>query len=190
MKIEVSNETMITISSKSQSFRSDSKHVEIRTTCSDDLIWKSLRKKFQKQSSFWRNCDDLRKRFDQFEFVKCENHDDNDFSNYFDAIKQRCKVKSNSWANMFSNTNFIEERLRARVIFEEKLQIWTSINEKVFRVRMISFCLKITFLERFSIEKNFVFEWFRFYSRLCIRRDRRWIQYSNTDNARVLESDS
>ena len=40
-----------------------------------------MKKKIQKQSSIWRICDDFCKRFNQFEFVKCENHDHNDFSN-------------------------------------------------------------------------------------------------------------
>ena len=55
-------------------------------------------------------------------------------------------------------------------------------NEKqIFRARM-------SFTNQ-TRNKYFVFEWSRFCSRLCIRRDRRWIQYSNIDNARILESD-
>ena len=61
-------------------------------------------------------------------------------------------------------------------------------QRKKFRVRMISFRLKITFFEKFSIKKNFVFEWFRFHIFDCTSNvivD----EYNNIDNARIFEFD-
>ena len=81
---------------------------------------------------------DFRKRLDRFEFVKCENHDDNDFSSHFDEI-QTTMLKSNQTKNKsIFRMNFTKQIFRVRMNFKSKEQ-W-----KKFRVRMISFLFSIT----------------------------------------------
>ena len=73
-----------------------------------DSMKKSLKKKIQKQSSIWRICDDFCKRFDQFESVKCKNHDHNDFSSFSMWTQTTMQKSSQKTKNNISCSNELQ----------------------------------------------------------------------------------
>ena len=179
-----SQEILIIISSKSQSFRFDNKILRCERFV--QRILKIVEKEISKTIVF------------VFTTIFANNSINSNLSNakittimIFQIVSMRsnknAKIKTKSKYFVFewisnqkeiANSNFWQrERFRVKVIsfFFEDYVLWKIFNKEKLRVRMISFFLKITIFEKFSIEKDFVFEWFRFCFRLCIKRDRQWI---------------
>ena len=74
----------------------------------DDSMKKSLRKNFEAIVNL-TFCDDLCKRFDQYKFVKCENHDYSVFSSHFD-VTQAIMQKSNHKKIINFLENFYQQK--------------------------------------------------------------------------------
>ena len=105
-------------SNSRKEFRSCIIEISTNTTC--DSKKKIIEKKNSKTIVNLTFCDDFCKRFDQFEFAKCENHDYNDFSNHFDAT-QTTMQKLNQ-KTMFYRKSSAEENISYSNDFQKEIK--------------------------------------------------------------------
>ena len=106
---------------------SDHNIIEISTnTTNEKDLWE---KEFKSNRQFDVNCDDFCEQIDQFESVKCENHDYSDFSNQVISMRSRSDAKimfyekSSIEANISCSNEFKNKKRKANISCSSEFQI-------------------------------------------------------------------